>query len=228
MILPYFGSLRIWVSTANLNGRSYAESFIIRKGNKIIGGSEGMSLAEMVDANEKNLTSFARKFFLIELTIFLPVLIFATENSIPVKIFWFLIMVLIFQLIDVLAILYLKFGKMWEYHACEHKVLHLLYERLEPTIENLKKMPKTSLRCGNTPLALIVLFICFVVLTSFLYFGDLKFLPQLIYKIPPLIVILDSSVSLAFILHPFLTLKEPRESILQEGVEIAKKASENL
>ncbi|MDA2936496.1 DUF1385 domain-containing protein [Patescibacteria group bacterium AH-259-L05] len=109
-----------------------------------------------------------------------------------------------------------------EYHACEHKVLHLLQKKsLEPTLKNLKKMPLIDSSCGTN-------FIGVIAISPFLI-GCLIFLENIfsqttigIFRYVVYIVVYGLAIFASNFLFQPHTRDIPSEKKLKEALEVAQ------
>lgn len=108
-------------------------------------------------------------------------------------------------------------GDIKECHACEHKIFALLADKkLEPTIENLERMPRITSDCGTIIMAV----------TAILPIGLLLWLAIInslkINSIVLTILLLILFFIAPFIIQFFCTTAKPSQEKLEEALEVAK------
>lgn len=107
-----------------------------------------------------------------------------------------------------------------EYHACEHKVCHLLEREIQPTLDNLKKMPRVTLRCGSYDVGLfgmLPLTMGIAYLLSQFSFVTMYLSSVLIFGIASVL-----GVTTPLLLQYLFATREPSQEKLEEALEVAK------
>ena len=100
-----------------------------------------------------------------------------------------------------------------EYHACEHKVIHLIICGSEITLSNLARMPRTAFACGTTtPVGLS--WIIFTIAIGILF-------PSW-YMVLGFIICPFLCLFLSWFVQFFFTTAEPSEERLEESLAVAK------
>lgn len=132
-----------------------------------------------------------------------------------------------------------------EYHACEHKLIALLYEGVPITKETLKSAPKNSYRCGSVLTTFIyeckIITVVTIILTLLSLTMELHLAMPIIFFLCFFagIIAIDSMgkkmrlLSATLLILPpiaeyFLFLNNPRDSIIEEGVELGKQIENQL
>lgn len=110
------------------------------------------------------------------------------------------------------------------YHACEHKVIALVKSGLQPTIENLRKMPRISIWCGSYKLGLIGIMPLTLGIPYLILAIITKSFPEINTIITILMMLLSLCLSfiLPFLLQFVFAAREPSEEKLEEALEVAK------
>jgi hypothetical protein len=126
---------------------------------------------------------------------------------------------LLISSVTLMAIMFRIKGSNYEtqYHACEHMVAALIATKIEPTIDNLRRMPRVALSCGSMlACAVICSPIYFISTLTLLRFG-LFFLFQL-----AVVFSFIGLMMLSFVLQYALFTSKPSEDKLEESLVLAK------
>ena len=128
-----------------------------------------------------------------------------------------------------------------EYHACEHKLIALLYEGTPITKDALKNAPKNSFACGSAAITslwtLKAIIVVSLVLSWLLSFSAaplfISFFSVLFILVTNILSIKMRILFTALLIVPpiaeyFLFLRNPRSSIIEEGVELGKQIKAQL
>lgn len=117
----------------------------------------------------------------------------------------------------------LGYKKIFQWHACEHKVIHLINKNLPITFENLRKMKRISLECGT----FIFTLGCSVAMLFYLAFNQSQIVrytgQQVFYWIFAILLIMSVIFFLpSIIFQYFISTAEPTEEQLEETLRVAK------
>lgn len=215
------GSLmEICFLTDGIGGKSSIDGFVIETKAKTVKSRTYTVKKEKVKTKIRYLVVWALSwliyFFLLSLVWM------ANENT------WQLIIseIIVFIMSGVFSVILIHilffreiFGKdTAEYHAAEHMTICLIREGYEPTIENLKKMPRSTFWCGTTFLGI------------FAYSPLLIGVAYALGKITPenfigfivfvLLIIFWTILVAPIITQFFFTTKFPSEEKLKEALEV--------
>lgn len=104
-----------------------------------------------------------------------------------------------------------------EYHACEHMANSLLRDKkLEPTLDNLRRMPRVTIWCGSA----IIGFLAVASILTSLKLILFLVLPGLDAVIAPISILMMFIIPLA--LQFFFATAKPSEEKLEETMEVIK------
>lgn len=143
--------------------------------------------------------------------------------------------------------------EIWAYHATEHKVIVCVSNRLPPTPETLKRVPKTNIACGSArkacyfvsqflmglsflaistsnPVLFVVIFVLWGgrLIYERIITHELVDQPFLSLWMRGVVILTLPFTALPLLIEKFFFLHEPSDEILQEGVELAQQIYEDL
>lgn len=229
MILPFIGSSKGLFK--GLGGTSRERGFAIGGSKGVIATSSGYSKDEELYSSQEVL-GLGFKIQFVQVVIFGLILWFFSEGSPWLLPLWILLLELVclFSGIYIAALVKVRGKDQWrQYHGCEHKVISLVEEGLEPTIENLRKMPKVHVFCGTSLVSMVFLTPLVFDLVLLLSYGQLNYVAESERLQTNLIMALLAGLLLSIpAIQRFFTVKEPSEAVLQEGVEVAKRTYQVL
>jgi len=131
-------------------------------------------------------------------------------------------------------------GAFREYHACEHKLVALLYEGAPITEKSLGEAPKNLFLCGSTVISMVVallimtglslspLFASHFLIYAISLCGIIVILTLALNPIPEIHILLSTLLIIPPIAEYIFFLRNPRSSIIKEGVELGKQIERQL
>ena len=139
--------------------------------------------------------------------------------------------VVIIQAIYVVFKLARNINTTWRYHGAEHKVIYVNDEEQEITLENCRKAPRISNRCGTMLLSifLVVHILLNVILTIFpidlsstLQFLIIWTISYELFRVGDNNIIVKQILKIGYLLQKYVFTKEPTDEQLLNAIEAFK------
>lgn len=144
---------------------------------------------------------------------------------------YFLLAVVIIEVIYVAFKLAKNINTTWRYHGAEHKVIYVNDEEQEITLENCRKAPRISNRCGTMLISifLVVHFLLNVILTIFpidlsstLQFLIIWTISYELFRVGDNNIIVKQILKIGYLLQKYVFTKEPTDEQLLNAIEAFK------